>query len=310
MIEPENGDISIKRQCEILGIPRSSAYYASRRDVKTDEELKRVLDAEYTKTPFFGIKRMAVRMRDMGYKVGEKRVRRLMREMGLMAVYPKKRTSIPDNAHRKYPYLLKDVEVEHPDHVWCTDITYIRLKQGFAYLMAILDWHSRYVVGWELSTTMEASFCADTLRNALSLGKPAIFNTDQGSQFTSGTFTDVLKDAGIEISMDGRGRVFDNIFVERFWRTVKYEDVYMRGYETVNEARKGLERYFEFYNYERPHQSLGYRTPWQAYVGSDGAAAAGRCAPDATRFGLRPTLVASDPGKGAEDRKKFHFKNL
>jgi putative transposase len=209
---------------------------------------------------------MTAWLRREGYQVNPKRVRRLMRLMGLEAVYPKRWLSRPDDSHRVFPYLLRDVEVERPDHVWAADITYIRLAQGFVYLVAILDWHSRYVVSWELSNTLDTSFCVSALTRALEGGKPAIFNTDQGAQFTSDVFTSVLLDAGVQISMDGRGRVFDNIFVERLWRSVKYEEVYLHDYRTVRDAKTGLSRYFRFYNYERLHESLGYRPPHEVYV--------------------------------------------
>lgn len=275
MIEPANTEITITRQCELLGLARSSGYYKNRRDTSEDEQLKNILDEQYTKTPFYGVRRMTVHLLREGYKVGHRRVRRLLREMGLMAVYPKKRLSIPDKAHKKYPYLLKDVEITRPDHVWCTDITYIRLKKGFAYLVAIMDWSSRYVIAWELSITLEADFCADALKEALMTGRPEIFNSDQGSQFTSEVFTGTLLDAGVRISMDGRGRVFDNIFVERLWRSLKYEEVYLKSYESVSEARESIGRYFEFYNNVRPHQSLEYRTPGEVYFASDRRAPAG-----------------------------------
>ena len=206
-------------------------------------------------------------LRTQGHAVNTKRVGRLMRMMGLEAIYPKPRLSQSSEQHRKYPYLLKGMKVENPNHVWSTDITYIRLRQGFVYLVAILDWFSRYVLSWKVSLTMEVEFCLEALNMALKINQPTIFNSDQGSQFTSADFTDRLKAAGIRISMDGRGRVFDNIFVERLWRTVKYEEVYIKSYEGVNECVNGLSAYFRFYNEERLHQSLGYRTPRQVYHG-------------------------------------------
>ena len=303
MIEPKNDKITIRRQCELLGLARSSAYYKSCRDTSADGRLMKVLDEQYTRTPFYGVRRMTEHLCYNGYGVGERRVRRLLRAMGLMAIYPKKRTTIPDNGHRKYPYLLKGIEITRPNHVWCTDITYIRMKKGFAYLTVILDWVSRYVVAWELSVTLEAGFCVDALERALLSGKPEIFNSDQGSQFTSETFTGILLDAGVAISMDGRGRVYDNIFVERFWRTVKYEEVYLKSYESVSEARESLGRYFEFYNCVRPHQSLGYRTPRDVYAGADGSRKTFG-ASVATRFGLRPPLVAT----GLTSESQIHLK--
>ncbi len=230
----------------------------------------RRIDEQYTKTPFYGVPRMTESLRQAGYCVNEKRVRRLMRTMGLEAIYPKRRTSLPDVAHRVFPYLLRDVVIAQVDQVWSADITYIRLTRGFAYLMAILDWYSRFVVAWELGLTLEADFCLTALERALKRQQPEIFNTDQGSQFTSEAFTGRLSGAGVRISMDGRGRVFDNIFVERLWRTVKYEEVYLKDYTSYGEARKELGRYFEFYNHERLHQSLDYATPASVYFGRRG----------------------------------------
>lgn len=309
MIDPANARITVSRQCELLGLARSSAYYVSRRDTAIDEELMKVLDEQYTKTPFYGVRRMTAFLQREGCAVGQRRVRRLLRSMGLMAVYPKKRLSIADKAHRKYPYLLKDVDVTRPDQVWCTDITYIRMKKGFAYLVAIMDWASRYVIAWELSITLEADFCVDALERALMTGRPGIFNSDQGSQFTSEAFTGTLLDAGVRISMDGRGRVFDNIFVERLWRALKYEEVYLKSYDSVSEAREAIGRYFEFYNRVRPHQSLDYRTPAEVYFesGRPGARLVHRPGEEltsaATRSGLRPALVAA----GTEPKPGNHL---
>ena len=231
----------------------------------------RLLDEKYTRTPFFGIRRMVVWLREAGYGVNPKRVRRLMRLMGLEAIYPKPRLSLVGPGHKIYPYLLSGVRIERTNQVWSTDITYIRLRQGFVYLVAVIDWHSRYVLSWEISVTMETSFCVAALDWALRRGKPEIFNSDQGAQFTSQDFTKRLLDEGIQISMDGRGRVFDNIFVERLWRTVKYEDIYLKDYSDVPMLIAGLGGYFDFYNRERPHQSLGYRTPASIYLGASGA---------------------------------------
>jgi len=208
---------------------------------------------------------MKIYLQNLGYIVNRKRIRRLYQLMGLEAVYPKPSLSKAINEHKKYPYLLRDIEISHRDHVWSTDITYIRLKHGFVYLMAIIDWFSRYVLDWELSISLEADFCIETLSRVLSNGKCAIFNTDQGSQFTSEGFTGLLLANDVKISMDGKGRALDNVFVERLWRSVKYESVYLNQWETVQEARMGLRDYFEFYNYERPHQSLNYKTPWAVY---------------------------------------------
>lgn len=224
-----------------------------------------LLDEQYTKTPFYGVPKMTEWLLTKGYKVNRKRIRRLMRLMGLEAVFPKPWLSKSAKDHKKYPYLLKGVNIDHADQVWSTDITYIRLKQGFIYLVAIIDWHSRYVLSWEVSTTLDKEFCISVLEKALTLSSPEIFNSDQGSQFTSTEFTGVLEKLKIAISMDGRGRALDNIFVERLWRTVKYEEVYLKSYETVKEAKESLARYFHFYNTERLHESLGYRMPQDVY---------------------------------------------
>ena len=253
------------RQCELLGLPRSSLYYQARGESEYNLLLMQLLDEQYTRRPFYGVLRMTEWLRSQGHQVNPKRVRRLLRLMGLEAVYPKPRLSQPEDGYRKYPYLLKGLTITEPDQVWATDITYIRLERGFAYLMAIMDWFSRYVVEWELSLSLEADFCVCALERALSSGSPGIFNTDQGSQFTSEAFTELLKAAEVRISMDGRGRAFDNIFVERLWRTVKYEEVYLKDYEHVLAARGSLAEYFAFYNHERQHQSLDYRTPAEVY---------------------------------------------
>jgi len=208
---------------------------------------------------------MTAWLRRQGHEVNPKRIRRLMRKMGLEAIYPEKNLSKAHPAHKKYPYLLRDVVIDRPDQAWCTDITYIRLQQGFVYLVVIMDWHSRYVLAWDISITLDAAFCIQTLERALKISRPEIFNSDQGVQFTSADFTNILEREGVRISMDGRGRVYDNIFVERLWRTVKYEEVYLHQYLTVADARRGLERYFHFYNMERIHESLGYQTPHEIY---------------------------------------------
>lgn len=229
------------------------------------------LDEQYTRTPFYGVNKMTAHLRKQGYRVGRDRVRGMLRGMGLMAIYRKPRLSKPNPDHQVYPYLLKDVTVERPNQVWGSDITYIRLLHGFAYLVAIIDWYSRYVLSWQLSNSLDNSFCLAALDEALfRYGQPEIFNSDQGCQFTSSSFTERLKAAGIRISMDGRDRVFDNIFVERLWRTVKHENVYIHGYQGMTEARTGLGRYFDFYNNDRYHQALDYRTPGAVYSGSCG----------------------------------------
>jgi putative transposase len=270
LIDPGTTMISMTRQCDLLGLPRSSYYYSSHRDDRYNLKVMNLIDEQFTRTPFYGVERMTAWLKRQGEAVNHKRVRRLMRVMGLEAVYPKPRLSLSNQAHTTYPYLLRNLTIDHPDQVWCTDITYIRMLHGFAYLVAIMDWYSRYVLSWELSTSLDTAFCLSALEKALKASHPEIFNTDQGSQFTSREFTERLKEGGIRISMDGRGRVFDNIFVERLWRSVKYEEVYLHSYQTVSEARHGLARYFLFYNTERLHESLEYQTPYEIYVKEQG----------------------------------------
>ena len=253
------------RQCELVGLPRSSWYYQPRAASATTQALLDRLDEQYTRTPFYGVRRMTAQLRQDGYAVNPKRVRRLLRLLGLEALYPKPRTSTPAPGHRLYPYLLRGVPITHADHVWSSDVTYIRLAQGWVYLVAVLDWYSRYVLAWEVSNSLESAFCVAALDRALHQARPTIFNTDQGSQFTSQEFTGRLHDADVQISMDGRGRALDNVFVERLWRSVKYEEVYLKSYETVPVAIRSLDAYFRFYNEERLHQALGYRTPATVY---------------------------------------------
>ena len=226
-----------------------------------------LLDEQYTRMPWYGVVKMTEYIKRLGYSVGKYRIRRLLRRMGLEAVYPKKQTSMPSKEHRIYPYLLRGVQIVRSNQVWSADITYVRLLHGFVYLVAIIDWYSRYVLSWRVSNTLDAGFCIDALDEALAREKPDIFNTDQGTQFTSQPFTERLQSQEIKISMDGRGRVFDNIFVERLWRTVKYEDIYIKGYETVPEVKQGLTEYFRLYNNERLHQALQYKTPREVYTG-------------------------------------------
>ncbi|MEA3347038.1 MAG: IS3 family transposase [Candidatus Auribacterota bacterium] len=275
MLDKDDKKISMRKQCDLLGISRSGLYYQKRPENPYNMELMNLIDEEFTRHPFMGVKAMTTHLRkDKGKHCGPKRVRRLMRKMGLMAVYPKRKTSIPNKEHEVYPYLLRDVTIDRPNQVWATDITYIRLRHGFAYLVAIMDWHSRSVLSWRLSNTMDSSFCCEALDEALKLyGAPEVFNSDQGSQFTSEAFISRLKAKHISISMDGRGRVFDNIFVERLWRTVKYQDIYIKGYETMQEVQEGLTKYFHYYNHERRHQSLRELRPWDVYEGIDQAAA-------------------------------------
>lgn len=255
----------MRRQCELLGLARASLYYQPCGESAENLQLMRLLDEQYTRTPFYGVERMTEWLRSRDYVVNEKRVRRLLRKMGVEAIYPKPRLSQPGIGHKIYPYLLRDVKIERVDQVWSTDITYIRLWQGFVYLVAIMDWYSRYVLAWEVSVTLESSFCMSALERALIHAQPEIFNSDHGSQFTGLAFTEKLLEREIRISMDGRGRVFDNIFIERLWRSVKWEEVYLKDYGSVGEAIQGLHDYFEFYNGERLHQSLDYRTPEAVY---------------------------------------------
>ena len=265
MVEPENEKISVLRQCELLGLNRSTIYYRERPESTEDVKLMRLIDEQYTETPFYGYRRMTVYLQNLGYKVNHKRVVRLMRKLGLAAIYPKPNLSKPNKEHLKFPYLLKGIKIKFSNKVWATDITYIRLKGGFIYLLAIMDWHSRFVIEFEVSNTLEGAVFTETLKRAMEKGKPEIFNSDQGSQFTAIEWLKVLLENGIQISMDGKGRCFDNIFVERLWRSVKQEEVYLKEYEDVWEAETSLRKYFEFYNYRRPHQSLKYQTPFEMY---------------------------------------------
>jgi putative transposase len=265
LVEVAHPQLSIARQCELLGLSRSSFYYEPATETAENLLFMQLIDRQYTAQPVYGSRRMAVWLQGQGYEVNRKRVRRLMRLMGLEAIYPKPNLSAPGTGHKVFPYLLRDVAIDRVDQVWSTDITYIPLVSGFMYLAAVIDWYSRYVISWRLSNTLDGWFCVEMLEEALSKGKPEVFNTDQGVQFTAAAFTSRLLSAGVEVSMDGKGRCLDNVFVERLWRTVKYEEVYVRGYETVPELSGGLGRYFPFYNEERPHQSLGYRTPAEVY---------------------------------------------
>jgi len=274
LVEPLHELISLRRQCQLLGLHRSGIYYKAAEESTENLELMRLLDEEYTRHPFYGVEKMTEWLREQGYQVNEKRVRRLLRLMGLMAVYPKPRLSQPAAGAQIYPYLLRDVRVERADQVWSSDITYVRLWQGWIYLVAIMDWYSRYVLSWEVSVSLDSSFCVSALERALEEGQPEIFNTDQGAQFTSLVFTEKLLGRGIRISMDGRGRALDNIFVERLWRSVKYEEVYIKEYRNVGEAISGLRNYFEFYNRERLHQPLDYQRPEAVYRQGQGMAAA------------------------------------
>ena len=261
LIEPEHERITVYRQCELVGLPRSSFYYQPVPADPDDLRIMRLLDEQYTRTPFYGVAKMRKFLEDMGECVNPKRIRRLMRIMGLEAIYPKKNLSKPFWKHKKYPYLLRGLKITRPNQVWGTDITYIRLMQGVVYLVAIIDWFSRYVLSWAISVTLDVGFCLEALEEALRSGKPEIFNSDQGVQFTCDDFTGRLLKENIQISMDGRGRALDNVFTERLWRSVKYEEVYLHDYNTPPMAKLNLGRYFRFYNGERYHESLDYRTP-------------------------------------------------
>lgn len=265
LIEPDHPQISVARQCELVGLSRSSFYYRAQEESAENLYLMRLLDEQYTRTPFYGVRRMTAWLQAQGYAVNHKRVARLLHTMGLETLYTKPRTSQAQPGHRVYPYLLRGVPITRVNQVWSTDITYIRLHSGFVYLVAVLDWFSRYVLSWAVSITMDVGFCLDALEQALWVAQPEVFNSDQGAQFTSIEFTSRLEGAGIQISMDGRGRALDNVFVERLWRTVKYEEVYLKDYESPREAIRGLEQYFAFYNRQRLHQALAYQTPAAVY---------------------------------------------
>lgn len=264
----ENKDIPVVRQCQLAGVARATVYAKKLPQVLPLADLLhcRLIDEQYTRRPFYGSRKMVVHLRGLGHGVNRKRVQRLMRAMGLAGMAPGPNTSRAHPKHKVYPYLLRGVPIVRPNHVWSTDVTYIRLAHGFAYLVAVIDWYSRKVLSWRISNSMEAGFCVDCLEDALRMyGAPEIFNSDQGSQFTSEAFTTVLKQHQVTISMDGRGRAFDNIFVERLWRNVKHEDVYLNGYANMGELMVGLAAYMTFFNAERPHQSLGYATPDEVY---------------------------------------------
>ena len=258
MLDKTDNTVSMRKQISLLGMSRSGLYYKKRLENTYNLELMRMIDREFTEHPHMGVIATVEYLRDKDMRCGPKRIRRLMRKMGLMAIYPKCRTTIFNKQHKVYPYLLRDLRIERPNQVWSTDITYIQLKHGFAYLVVIMDWYSRSVLSWRLSNTMDNSFCCEALDEALKKHE---------KQFTSTDFTDRLKEKQISISMDGRGRAFDNIFVERLWRSVKYQNVYIKGYETMQEAQEGLAEYFDYYNHERLHQSLEHKRPWSVYTG-------------------------------------------
>ena len=267
MVDPEHPSLPIVRQCALLGVSRSSLYYRAKMASEADLTLMQDMDRQYLETPFYGSRRMKAWLGRNGMPVSRKRVQRLMRIMGLRAIYRRPRTSRRSPEHPVYPYLLRNARVTRPNQVWAADITYLPMALGFLYLVAVMDWYSRYVVAWRLSNTLDAGFCTEALTEALARGRPEVFNTDQGSQFSSREFTQVLQDRGVKISMDGKGRYADNIFVERLWRTVKYEEVYLKAYACATEARRELGAYFRFYNNQRPHQALSYRTPAEVFHG-------------------------------------------
>jgi putative transposase len=272
-VEVSHPQLTIYRQCELLGLPRSSYYYEPAVETPENLTLMKLIDRQYTARPYYGSRRMTVWLTGQGHRVNRKRVQRLMRLMGLEAIYPRPNLSALAAGHKVFPYLLRGVTIARPDQVWSTDITYIHMPCGFMYLAAIIDWYSRYVLAWRLSNTLDGTFCLEMLEEALGRGQPEVFNTDQGVQFTAAAWTSRLLTAGVAVSMDGKGRCLDNVFVERLWRSVKYEDVYPKGYEAVPALQTGLSDYFLFYNEERPHQALEYRTPGQVYRPSANQAA-------------------------------------
>lgn len=267
VIDPGDKALSISRQCELMRLPRTSFYrHSSHEESSENLKLMGLIDEEYTRHPFYGTRKMTVFLHRLGYAFNRKRVQRLMRKMGLESIAPKPGTSRRALGHKIYPYLLGGLTINHTNQVWCSDITYIGLMGGFVYLTVVMDWYSRFVLSWEVSVTMDESFCVSSLETALRLyGSPEVFNTDQGSQYTGKAFTGVLNEHCIRISMDGKGRAMDNIMVERLWRSVKYEEVYTKEYSSVTELVQALKKYFYFYNNERPHQNLGYKTPFEVY---------------------------------------------
>ena len=268
MVDPRHSRLSIARQCALVSIARSSFYYEGKGESALNLTLMRLIDEQFLETPWYGSRQMARHLRRQGYCVGRKRVRRLMRLMGLAPIYQKPRTSKPHPEHRVYPYLLRGLSIERPNQVWCADVTYIPMRRGFLYLVAVMDWWSRQVLSWRLSNTLEPEFCVAALEEALArYGRPEIFNTDQGSQFTSLAFTQVLKDAGVRVSMDGKGRWMDNVMIEQLWRSLKYECVYLQAFETGSEARAGIGSWIDYYNIKRPHSALAGQTPAEAYHG-------------------------------------------
>ena len=265
LLDPDHASISLRRQCDLLDLPRSTAYYAPIAESQENLDLMKEIDAIYLDNPSYGSRSLTAVLVNAGWAVNRKRVQRLMGRMNIAGVTPKRNLSKPAPGHRVFPYLLRNVAISHPDQVWSTDITYVPLRNGFVYLTAVMDWYSRYVLSWKLSNRLEGSFCVEALDEALQRGKPNVFNTDQGTQFTSAVFVNRLLDRAVAVSMDGRGRALDNVFIERLWRSVKYQEIYLRDYATVADVEEGLKLYFEKYNHERPHQSLGNLTPAKVY---------------------------------------------
>ena len=265
LIEPSHPALSIVRQCKLINLHRSSYYFQAATESPENLEIMRLIDEKYTKHPFYGSRKLIPYLEENGFNVNKKRVLRLMQLMGISPIYPKPNLSKPEQGHKIYPYLLRDLPIEGPDQVWSTDITYIRMKGGFVYLTAVIDWFSRFVLAFELSNTLDTAFCVRALLSALGISQPEIFNTDQGSQFTSLDFTMILKERGIKISMDGKGRAIDNVFIERLWRSVKYELIYLKEIDSVSQLYNELNSYFKFYNIERHHQALGNRRPADLY---------------------------------------------
>ena len=268
LIEDDHPRLSVSRQCELLDLSKGAYYYSPAEMDPFTIQLMDEIDRLNTNTPFYGSRRLTVCLKKLGYQVNRKRIQRLMRLMGLEAIYPKENLSKRRMDHKVYPYLLKDLQITCPNFVWSTDITYIRIGAGFIYLTAIMDWYSRYVLSWNMSNSLQSEFCITAMQDAFEKAIPKIVNTDQGVQYTSKMFTDLLKEKQIKISMDSKGRAFDNIFIERLWRSLKYEEVYLKNYQTVKEAEKSIKNYFNFYNHERPHQSLGYKTPGEIHYQS------------------------------------------
>jgi len=266
MVVVNNKLLSITKQCHLLSISRNSVYYTPTGENPLNLKLMELIDEAFVDSPWYGSRQMARHLRREGYNVGRKRIRRLMRNMGLHPIYQEPKTSVPNPEHKIYPYLLRNLEITRVNQVWCTDITYIRMQKGFLYLVAVMDWHSRKVLSWRLSNTMDTDFCIAALEEAIEkYGTPEIFNTDQGSQFTSHGFTDVLKQNNIRISMDGRGRWMDNVFIERLWRSLKYECVYLHAFESGSDAKRKIDNWMEYYNTKRPHSTFGDKTPFEVY---------------------------------------------